>query len=144
MDTLQCIELAAASPPGRGQLRVLNQFTERFSVNQLAERVKLVGDRMGLSVQIQSVENPRKEAEEHYYNPVHSGLLDLGLKPHFLTDDVMAAMLERIHQHRDAIDIHKNHQGKKLCFRSNGKISQYLSPVYAERWVANYCVRLAI
>ncbi|MFN4310055.1 MAG: NAD-dependent epimerase/dehydratase family protein [Ferrovibrio sp.] len=107
MDTIQCIELAAASPPGRGQLRVLNQFTERFSVNQLAERVKLVGDRMGLSVQIQSVENPRKEAEEHYYNPVHSGLLDLGLKPHFLTDDVMAAMLERIHQHRDAIDIRK-------------------------------------
>lgn len=106
-DTLQCIELAANSPPGAGQLRVLNQFTERFSVNQLAERVKSVGDKMGLSVEIRPVDNPRKEAEDHYYNPVHSGLLDLGLQPHFLTDDVMSEMLERLLQHREAIDQRK-------------------------------------
>jgi UDP-sulfoquinovose synthase len=106
-DTLQCIELAANSPPGAGQLRVLNQFTERFSVNQLAERVKGVGDKMGLSVEIRPVDNPRKEAEDHYYNPAHSGLLDLGLQPHFLTDDVMSAMLERVLQHREAIDQRK-------------------------------------
>lgn len=106
-DTLQCIELAANSPPGAGQLRVLNQFTERFSVNQLAERVKGVGDKMGLSVEIRPVDNPRKEAEDHYYNPAHTGLLDLGLQPHFLTDDVMSEMLERLLQHRDAIDQRK-------------------------------------
>lgn len=106
-DTLQCIELAASAPPGKGQLRILNQFTERFSVNQLADRVKSVGDGMGLNVKIARVANPRQEAEEHYYNPAHSGLLDLGLKPHFLTDDVMASMLERVAQHRDAIDTRK-------------------------------------
>ena len=106
-DTLQCIELAANSPPGAGQLRVLNQFTERFSVNQLAERVKGVGDKMGLSVEIRPIDNPRKEAEDHYYNPAHSGLLDLGLQPHFMTDDVMSAMLERVLQHRKAIDQRK-------------------------------------
>lgn len=107
MDTLQCIDLAASAPPGKGQMRVLNQFTERFSVNQLADRVKSVGDKMGLSVDIRPVDNPRKEAEDHYYNPMHSGLLDLGLKPHFLTDDVMASMLERVVRHRDAIDKRK-------------------------------------
>jgi UDP-sulfoquinovose synthase len=107
MDTLQCIELATSAPPVKGQLRVLNQFTERFSVNQLADRVKSVGDSMGLKIEIQSVDNPRQEAEDHYYNPVHSGLLDLGLKPHFLTDDVMASMLERVLLHRDAIDARK-------------------------------------
>jgi UDP-sulfoquinovose synthase len=106
-DTLQCIELAANSPPGSGQLRVLNQFTERFSVNQLADRVKSVGDKMGLAVEIRPVDNPRKEAEDHYYNPAHSGLLQLGLKPHFLTDDVMASMLERVVRHRDSIDTRK-------------------------------------
>ena len=106
-DTLQCIELAASAPPGKGQLRVLNQFTEHFSVNQLANRVKSVGDRLGLKVEIKSVDNPRQEAEEHYYNPVHSGLLDLGLKPHCLTDDVMAAMLERVLRHRNLIDSRK-------------------------------------
>lgn len=106
-DTLQCIELAANSPPGSGQLRVLNQFTESFSINQLAARVKSVGDKMGLAVEIRPVDNPRKEAEEHYYNPVHSGLLDLGLKPHFLTDDVMASMLERVARYRESIDTRK-------------------------------------
>lgn len=106
-DTLQCIELAASSPPGKGQLRVLNQFTERFSVNQIAERVKSVGDRMGLHVTVRPLENPRKEAEDHYYNPVHSGLLELGLQPHFLTDEVMASMLERVLQHKDAINTRK-------------------------------------
>lgn len=106
-DTLQCIELAANSPPGKGQLRILNQFTEPFSVNQLAERVKTVGDRMGLKVQVQPVENPRKEAEDHYYNPAHSGLLELGLKPHYLTDEVMASMLEQVLRHREAIDRRK-------------------------------------
>lgn len=106
-DTLQCIELAAASPPGKGQLRILNQFTERFSVNELADRVKSVGDRIGLNVAIKSIENPRKEAEDHYYNPVHSGLLELGLKPNLLTDEVMADMLRRVMRHRDAIDHRK-------------------------------------
>lgn len=106
-DTLQCIELAAENPPSNGQLRVLNQFTEQFTVNELAERVHRVGNQLGLNVRIKSVANPRKEAEDHYYNPVHSGLLDLGLEPHFLTDDVMADMLQTVMRHRDAIDTRK-------------------------------------
>jgi UDP-sulfoquinovose synthase len=104
-DTLQCIALAAASPPAKAELRILNQFTETFSVNELAERVSRVGRAMGLPVEIQHVDNPRKELEEHYYNPVHSGLLELGLEPHFMSDDVLMAMLNRVRQHRDAIVI---------------------------------------
>lgn len=107
MDTLQCVELAAANPPASGELRVLNQFTESFSVNQLAEIVSRVGWKLGLDVMIESVENPRAEAEEHYYNPTHSGLLELGLQPHFLTDEVMEDMLQTVMQHRDLIDVRK-------------------------------------
>jgi UDP-sulfoquinovose synthase len=102
-DTLSCIALAAAKPPGLGELRILNQFTETFSVNELAERVSAVGRGLGLSVEIQHIDNPRKEMEEHYYNPVHSGLLELGLQPNFMTDDVVAAMLERVLPHSDKI-----------------------------------------
>ncbi|MGO8914948.1 MAG: NAD-dependent epimerase/dehydratase family protein [Stellaceae bacterium] len=102
-DTLQCIALAAANPPAKGQLRILNQFTETFSVNELAERIRGVGTRMELVVQVQHVDNPRKELEEHYYNPAHSGLLELGLKPHFMTDDVIAAMIEQVLRHRERI-----------------------------------------
>ena len=103
-DTLQCVELAASNPADAGQLRVLNQFTEQFSVNELAAQVQRVGNRMGLSVHIKAIDNPRKEAEEHYYNPAHSELLKLGLQPHFLTDDVMADMLDTVMRHKDNID----------------------------------------
>jgi UDP-sulfoquinovose synthase len=102
-DTLQCVELAAASPPEKGQLRVLNQFTETFSVNQLAERVRRVGKSIGLAIEIRNIDNPRKELEEHYYNPAHHGLRELGLQPHFMTDEVIAQMIEQIARHRDRI-----------------------------------------
>jgi UDP-sulfoquinovose synthase len=103
-DTLQCIELAALNPVERGTLRILNQFTEQFTVNEIAQKVQHVGNRMGLNVEIQSIENPRKEAEEHYYNAKHHGLLELGLKPHYMTDDVVAKMLEEVLKYKDSID----------------------------------------
>lgn len=106
-DTLQCIRLAAEKPAAKGELRVFNQFTERFTVNELAERVKRVGDAMGLGVRIEPIANPRKEKEEHYYNAQHSGLLELGLTPNYLTDDVLAAMLEQVARHKSRIDAKK-------------------------------------
>src|SRR5690606_28872535 len=106
-DTLQCVELAMTHPADRGQLRILNQFTETFSVNQLAERVQRVGNQMGLNVQVQSIDNPRKEKEEHYYNPAHSGLIELGLKPTYMTDEIVAGMLEQILPYKDRIDTNK-------------------------------------
>lgn len=102
-DTLQCIMLAAHNTPAKGQLRILNQFTETFSVNQLAEKVQAVASHMGLNCQINHVENPRKELEEHYYNPVHQGLIELGLMPNLMTEEVIAAMLEKILVHREQI-----------------------------------------
>ena len=103
-DTLQCVELAALNPAAKGRLRVFNQFTEIFSVTDLADRVRQVGNNLGLKVSVKSVPNPRQEAEGHYYRPAHTGLLDLGLKPHNLTDDRLARMLEFLIRHRDAID----------------------------------------
>lgn len=103
-DTLQCVDLAARNPAGKGELRIFNQFTETFSVNKLAELVHDAGAQVGLDVKIKPVENPRKELEEHYYNPAHHGLLDLGLTPHYLTQDVLVEMLNTILPHRDAID----------------------------------------
>ncbi len=103
-DTLQCVELAALNPPEAGELRILNQLTELFSVNQLAETVARVGNEKGLDVKINPIKNPRKELEDHYYNVEHSGLLELGLKPHYMTDDVVSGMLDMIINNRDSID----------------------------------------
>jgi UDP-sulfoquinovose synthase len=102
-DTLQCIRLAAAKPAAKGELRIFNQFTETFSVLDIAERIKRVGRSMGWRVGIEHIVNPRKEKEEHYYNPTHSGLKDLGLKPHLMSDDVLIGMLDRIARYRNRI-----------------------------------------
>ena len=102
-DTLQCIALAAKTPAAKGELRILNQFTETFSVNTLAQRVAHVGGTLGLDVTINNVDNPRKELEEHYYNPAHRGLSELGLIPNLLTDDVIAGMLEQVLRQRGNI-----------------------------------------
>ena len=102
-DTLQCVRLAIENPPASGELNVFNQFVETFSVNDLAEKVIEVGKQFGLNVQIKSLENPRKEMEEHYYNPTHTGLVDIGLKPHYLTENVLAKMMKLVLKYRGKI-----------------------------------------
>ncbi len=106
-DTLQCVALAIETPANCGEMRIFNQFTEVFSVNEIADQVKRAGNQMNLSVQIQNVTNPRKEKEEHYYNPVHRGLLDIGLIPHLMTDEVVVNMLKAILNYKDRIDTAK-------------------------------------
>ena len=104
-DTLQCIELAAQHPPARGEMRILNQFTETFTVSELAQRVAAAGRTLGLGeIRVQSVQNPRKEREQHYYNAAHTGLIQLGLEPNLMTDEVLAAMLEKVRAYADRID----------------------------------------
>ena len=71
---------------------------------ELADRVKQAASAFDLKVEIKSVENPRKELEEHYYNPAHSGLIELGLEPNFMTDDVLERMLGEVIEYRDRID----------------------------------------
>lgn len=103
-DTLQCIDLAVSNPAEEGELKIYNQLTETFSVNDVAEKVKSVGDALGLDVQVQSIPNPRKESEDHYYNPKHTGLLELGLEPHYMTDEVVEGMLKEVLKYQDRID----------------------------------------
>jgi UDP-sulfoquinovose synthase len=102
-DTLQCVYKAATNPAKAGELRVFNQIMETFSVNELAEKTARVGKTFGYDVEVQNLENPRKEAEEHYYNPTYQGLLELGVKPHYLTDESMADMFRIVSEHKDSI-----------------------------------------
>lgn len=113
IDTLNCVRLAADAPAKQGELRIFNQFTETFSVNDLAERIQRVGNSLGLDVQVQSLPNPRNEQEEHYYNPAHTGLLELGLEPHFLTDEVLGEMMQMVMKHRDNIQKHRIFRGTR-------------------------------
>ena len=102
-DTMQCVRLAVESPPGAGELRIFNQFTEVFSVNELAKKVHDAGRRLGIEVAVENVANPRIEAEEHFYEPAHRGLTELGLEPNPLTQDTLAGMIEFVRRHANGV-----------------------------------------
>jgi UDP-sulfoquinovose synthase len=102
-DTLACVTLALVNPPERGEFRVFNQFTESFSVRDMARLVKEASPRP--VVVAEGMHNPRVEHEEHYFNAANTKLLDLGLEPHLLTGDVIRGMLELIERHRDRVAV---------------------------------------
>jgi UDP-sulfoquinovose synthase len=103
-DTLQCVELTLRTAASSGEYRVLNQFTQTFSVNDLAQKVQESGKRLGLDVKIKAITNPRVEAEDHYYNPKHTGLLELGLKPNLLSGDVLDEMIGFVQKYKNSVN----------------------------------------
>ncbi len=102
-DTLQCVELAANNPADLGEFRVFNQFTEQFSVAELAELVKRSGGELGYEVEVNNYPNPRIEAEHHYYNAANTKLIDLGLKPHYLGEELVRSMLRIIERYKGRV-----------------------------------------
>jgi UDP-sulfoquinovose synthase len=102
-DTIRCVELAILNPPRPGEYRVFNQFTETFSLRQLAALVAEQAGKLGWHAQVEHIDNPRVEAEEHYYRPANTGLMGLGLQPHRLSDVLITSMLKRIHEYRERI-----------------------------------------
>jgi UDP-sulfoquinovose synthase len=103
-DTVRCVELAINHPAQPGEFRVFNQFTEQFSVVELAYKVQQAGAAMGLKVTIQHLENPRVEKEEHYFNAKNTKLLDLGLQPHYLSDSLLDSLLNFALRYKHRVD----------------------------------------
>ncbi|WP_375511393.1 NAD-dependent epimerase/dehydratase family protein [uncultured Nostoc sp.] len=116
-DTVRCVELAIANPAEAGEFRVFNQFTEQFSVGDLALMVKKAGNAMGLNVEINHLDNPRVEKEEHYFNAKNTKLLDLGLQPHLLSDSLLDSLLNFAIKYQKRVD-HKQILPKVSWHRS--------------------------
>jgi UDP-sulfoquinovose synthase len=103
-DTVRCVEIACLNPAARGEFRVFNQFTEQFSVLDLAGMVQTAGKKLGLEVRVEHIPDPRVEAEKHYYNAKHSKLIELGLKPHLLSDSLLDSLMNIALRYRDRVD----------------------------------------
>jgi UDP-sulfoquinovose synthase len=103
-DTVRCVELACMNPAAPGECRVYNQFTERFSILEIAHIIQKTAAKIGLKVEISHIPDPRVEAEEHYYNAKHSKLIDLGLEPHLLSDALLDSLLKIAVKFEDRID----------------------------------------
>lgn len=104
-DTVRCIQIAIDNPADKGEMRVYNQFTEQFSVNDLARIVGTEGKKLGLNVETVTIPNPRVEAEEHYYNAKCTKLRDLGLEPHFLNEGLIDSLLSFAIEYKDRVDM---------------------------------------
>lgn len=117
-DTVRCIELAIANPADAGQFRVFNQFTELFSVGDLATMVKKAGIALGLDVEVNNIPNPRVELEEHYFNAKNTNLLDLGLQPHYLSDSLLDSLLNFAIKYKQRVD--HNQIMPKVSWRNPG------------------------
>jgi UDP-sulfoquinovose synthase len=103
-DTVRCVELACHNPAAKHECRVYNQFTEQFSILDLAHLVEAAAKKMGITVEIDHIPDPRVEAEQHYYNAKHSKLIDLGLKPHHLSNSLLDSLMNIAMKYRDRVD----------------------------------------
>jgi len=103
-DTVRCIEIAVSNPAAAGEFRVFNQFTEQFSVYDLAMMVYKVGTAEGMKIEVQHLPNPRVEKEEHYYNAKNTALRDLGLEPHCLSDSLLDSLMHFAIRYKDRVD----------------------------------------
>lgn len=101
-DTVECIRLAAENPAAPGEFRVFNQMTEALSVAEVAAKV---AEAHTDDVEVTHLDNPRVEAEGHYYNVVHEGLENLGLEPHLLSDTLFSSLLKVADQHKHRADL---------------------------------------
>lgn len=103
-DTVRCMELAIANPANSGEFRVFNQFTELFSIKDLANMVQQAGTTLGLKVEVNNIDNPRVELEDHYFNAKNTNLLDLGLQPHYLSDSLLDSLLNFATKYKGRVD----------------------------------------
>src|SRR5229473_3122525 len=103
-DTVRCVELACHNPAAKGECRVYNQFTEQFSILNLAHMVESAAKKLGVTVEIDHIPDPRVEAEQHYYNAKHSKLIDLGLQPHHLSESLLDSLMNIAMKYRDRVD----------------------------------------
>ena len=124
-DSMQCLTIAIENPPQKGEYRVFNQFQEVFDVTELALKVQKIGTELGLNVEVRNLENPRQEMEDHYYNPDHDHLLNLGYKPTHDVEQELRIMLSDLIKYKNRIlekkevlipDIRWDGRRKKVSF----------------------------
>lgn len=101
-DTVECVRLACENPADAGEFRVFNQATESFSLEEMA---KTVQNSFPGQVDVEYVENPRVESENHHYRFAHTALTSLGLEPHLLSETLLTQMYGIIEQYRDRVDL---------------------------------------
>lgn len=110
-DSMECLTLALENPPEAGEYRTFNQFAQTYTIQELAKVVWTVAGEFNLKPQIRHLENPRQEAEEHYYKPVCENLKRLGYQPQVDLYEQLRQMFEDLLPYEARIEAHR-----EACF----------------------------
>jgi UDP-sulfoquinovose synthase len=102
-DSMQSLRLAVEHPAEAGQYRVLNQFDAAYSVNELAEVAQRIARELGIPATIDHPPDPRVEAEQHYYQPIHEHLAALGYQRTRALDDVVREIFRDLVRYRSRL-----------------------------------------
>ncbi|MBA3629951.1 MAG: NAD-dependent epimerase/dehydratase family protein [Actinobacteria bacterium] len=125
-DSMQCLTLALDHPAEVGEYRVFNQFEEVYGVTDLAHKVQAAAGELGIESEIRALVNPRVELEDHYYNPDHKHLLDLGYEPSHDVNAELRIMLEDLMKYRDRIDAKRDVLIPDVKWKGNRERVTYL------------------
>ncbi|MCL4365440.1 NAD-dependent epimerase/dehydratase family protein [Candidatus Marsarchaeota archaeon] len=106
-DSVEALRLLLENPPEKGDYRVVNQFVELLSINEIAEIVKKAAKRLGIDAKVEHLENPRVEAERHYYNPEIKVLPKLGFHRKLKMGDLAGQLIKDILPYRSRIRRYK-------------------------------------
>lgn len=104
-DSIKCLTLAIENPPSDDDsihgYRVINQFDECYTCNDLADLIVDVALNFDLKAEVKHIPNPRIEAEVHYYNPQHEKLYKMGWRPTRTLGDELVTMFEDLIPHKE-------------------------------------------
>ena len=107
-DSLQCLGIVIENPPDIGEYRVFNQFEEVWCLEDLANKVVSVAKKFNINASIVNIDNPRKEKEDHYYNPEHKKLLELGYKPSHNIDEQIIYIMQDMIDNKERLERNRN------------------------------------
>jgi UDP-sulfoquinovose synthase len=99
-DSIQCLLLAIGNPPKQGEkVRIFNQFTQMFSVIDIANLVAHVG-----AGNIGPIENPRIEKEGNRLSALNAELRNLGLRPTMLNTELVREIITIATRHKGRVN----------------------------------------
>ena len=126
-DSISCLMLGLEKPAGEGEYRVYNQFDEHYSINEIAQFVKDAGESiLGRNIKISHVENPRVEKDQHYYNPEHRKLRELGYHPSRSLKEDVNEIISDIQKFRDTAERYRSSVAPKTYWKeSSGLRNQH-------------------
>jgi UDP-sulfoquinovose synthase len=102
-DSINCINLIIDNPPDKGKYRVINQFEDVYNLFTLALMVKQVAKDLNIDARVTPVDNPRIEEENHYYNPIHNKLSELGYHPSTTVEEEVKRTIKVLKEYEERI-----------------------------------------